>query len=126
MNLHKPVFLYLMAGIYMALGLVHLVKSSLYLAVMPNWLPFKMFLIYLSGVTEILLGALLIPVRTRMISAWLIIAMLVVFFFVIHVPQAIAYYQTGNKYFILTLIRLPMQFLLIAWAWPYTSAASRE
>lgn len=120
MNLRKPVFLYSMAIMYMALGLMHLVKPTLYLAVMPAWLPFKMFLIYLSGVAEILLGALLIPVRTRMVSAWLIIVMLVVFFFVIHVPQAMEYYQTGNKHFIITLIRLPMQFLLIAWAWPYT------
>lgn len=126
MPLRQPVFLYLMAIMYMALGLVHLVKPTLYLAVMPAWLPFPMFLIYISGVAEIVLGGLLIPVRTRMVSAWLIIVMLGVFFFVIHVPQAMQYYQTGHRHFMLTLIRLPIQFLLIAWAWPYTSAASRE
>lgn len=120
MPLQKPIFLYAMAIMYMGLGIVHLVKPSLYLAVMPAWLPFKIFLIYASGVAEIVLGALLMPASTRILSARLIMAMLVVFFFVIHVPQAIDYYQTGNKYFMITLIRLPIQFLLIAWAWVYS------
>ncbi len=120
MFFRKPVFLYLMALMYVSLGIVHLIKPTLYLAVMPDWLPYKMFLIYVSGVAEMLLGAGLIPVKTRILSAQLIIAMLIVFFFVIHIPQSIDYYQTGNKYFWVTLLRLPIQFLLIAWAWVYT------
>ena len=56
----------------------------------------------------------------RPLAARLIIAMLIVFFFAIHIPMSIDYYQTGHKSFVLSLIRLPIQFVLIAWAWRYT------
>lgn len=125
MTIRKPIFLYLMAGLYIGLGIVHLIRPTLYLMVMPPWLPAKIFLIYASGVVEMLAGGGLIPVKTRMLSARLIIAMLIVYFFAIHLPQAIEYYQTGNKYFVVTLIRLPMQFLLIAWAWMYAKPYPR-
>jgi len=112
--------LHVQAGLYIVLGFVHLLQPALYLAVMPPWLPYPIALIYLGGIAEIILGALLIPGGTRRWSAWLIIAMLVLYFFVIHVPQAIDYYRTGNSYWWLTVLRLPLQFVLIAWAWKYT------
>jgi uncharacterized membrane protein len=55
--------------------------------------------------------------KTRAIAAKVIIAMLIVFFFMIHVPQSIGYYTSGNKQFVASIIRLPIQFLFIAWAW---------
>ena len=120
MQTDKPVFLYLMAFLYMGLGLLHIIKPALYWSVMPAWLPFKLLLIYVSGTVEILLGLLLLREKTRLVAARLIIAMLIVFFFAIHIPMSIDYYQTGHKNFVLSLIRLPIQFVLIAWAWRYT------
>jgi uncharacterized membrane protein len=120
MKLTKAIFLYLMAASYFAAGVTHLIKPAKFLIMMPHWLPFHIGLIYLSGVAEIIFAILLIPFKTRALAAWLIIAMLVIYFFVIHIPQSIDFYQTGNKYFMITLIRLPLQFLLIGWAWIYT------
>lgn len=87
---------------------------------MPSWLPTHRFLISLSGVVEITLAILLIPIKTRAIAAKLTVAMLVVFFFIIHVPESIGYYQTGNEKFMPSLIRLSIQFLFIAWACMFT------
>ncbi|MEO6285761.1 MAG: DoxX family protein [Dyadobacter sp.] len=119
MTIPAKIGLYSMAAIYIVVGILHLVRPDPFRAMMAPWLPVPMLLIYVSGVAEIVLGMLLIPVKTRPISAKLIIAMLIVYFFAFHIPQSIEYYHSGHKYFIVTLVRLPLQFLLIGWAWLY-------
>ncbi len=113
-------FFYLMIVVYTAIGLNHLLLPERFLWIMPSWTPYPLFLIYVSGVAEIVLAMLLIPEKTRKISAWLIIAMLIVYFVVIHSAQTVDFYKTGNKYFLLTVLRLAFQFVLIRWAWLYT------
>lgn len=106
----------------MAAGIIHFIKPGFYLSIMPKWMPSPLLLIYISGVAEIALGAMLIPESTRKGAAWLIIAMLVVFFFAIHIPQAIDFYKTNNPLLSIALVRLPIQFVLVWWAWLYTKA----
>ncbi|MDZ7898961.1 MAG: hypothetical protein U5N85_13185 [Arcicella sp.] len=62
----------------------------------------------------------MIPIKTRAIAAKVIMAMLVIFFFTIHIPESIGYYQTGNEKLVVSIVRLPIQFLFIAWAWMFT------
>lgn len=116
----KIVLLYLLVPFYLFMGAMHFINPEQYLAMMPSWMPAHLLLIPLSGIVEIALAVLLIPVKTRPIAAKLIIAMLVVFFFAIHIPESIGYYQTGNEKFTASIIRLPIQFLFIAWAWMFT------
>lgn len=116
----KIVLLYLLAAFYLFLGSMHFINPEQYLAMMPSWLPAHMFLISLSGIVEIVVAVLLIPIKTRAIAAKLIVVMLVVFFFAIHVPESIGYYKTGNEKFVASIIRLPIQFLFIAWAWMFS------
>lgn len=111
--------LYFMSALYTAAGIIHFVSPDFYLRIMPLWLPWHVFLVSVSGLAEIVLGILLIPKSTRRFSAWLIIAMLVVYFFVIHVPMAIDYQQSHNPSAWITWLRLPIQFLLIGWAYMY-------
>ena len=118
-------FLFLMVLFYLFGGVMHFISPEFYLQLMPAWMPSHFALIYLSGVAEILLALGLIFNSTRKISAWLIIAMLIVFFIFIHVPQAIDFYQISHPYFWATLVRLPLQFLLIWWAWVYTKPAPK-
>ena len=115
----KIVLLYLLAAFYLFMGSMHFINSEQYFAMMPSWLPAHMFLISLSGIVEIVLAVLLIPIKTRVIAANLIVVMLVVFFFTIHIPESIEYYRTGNQKFITSMIRLPIQVLFIAWAWMF-------
>ncbi|HEY5823127.1 MAG TPA: DoxX family protein [Cyclobacteriaceae bacterium] len=115
----KKLFLYIMAGFYAIAGINHFINPSFYLSIMPEWIPWHEFLVYLSGAVEIALGLLLIPLQTRKIASILIIAMLVVFFFLIHIPMAITFWQESNPLLWVALVRLPIQFVLIAWAWMY-------
>jgi uncharacterized membrane protein len=119
-------FFYLMVFIYAAAGLIHLVLPEKFLWLMPSWLPFPLLLIYGSGVVEIALAILIIPEKTRAFSAWSIIAMLVVYFFVIHAVQSWNFYLTRNDHLVLTFVRLVFQFVLIRWAWSYTRKENRE
>lgn len=116
----KKITLYLMSILYMAAGTYHFVDPDFYLKLMldfesPEHLP----LVYFSGVLEILLGILLLPENTRNLSVWLIIALLVVFFFAIHIPMTVNFYKTDNPGLLMSIIRLPIQFLLIGWALVY-------
>lgn len=113
----KIVLLYLLVVFYLFMGSMHFTQSEQYFAMMPSWLPAQKVLIIFSGIVEIVLAVLLIPIKTRTIAAKLIIAMLVIFFFAIHIPESIDYYKTGNEKFFASIIRLPIQFLFIAWAW---------
>jgi uncharacterized membrane protein len=116
----KTILLYLLVAFYLFMGSMHFVNPEQYFSMMPSWLPAHMFLISLSGIVEIALGILLIPIKTRAIAAKLVIAMLVVFLFAIHIPESIDYYKTGNENLMASIIRLPIQFLFIAWAGMFT------
>lgn len=120
MKTRKIIALYLLVAFYVFMGSMHFVQPELYLAMSPSWLPAPAFLIALSGIAEIVLALLLIPRTTRAAAAKWIIAMLVVFLFAIHLPESIGYYQTDSVKLTASLIRLPIQFLLIAWAWMFT------
>jgi len=116
----KNIAFYLLVAFYLFMGAMHFLKPEQYFAMMPSWLPAHSILISLSGIIEITLAIALIPIKTRAIAAQIIIAMLVVFLFVIHIPESIGYYKTGNEKFTASIIRLPIQCVFIAWAWIFT------
>ena len=86
---------------------------------MPNYIPFHLFCIYLSGVCEVAFAILLIPRKTRKVAAWLIVAMLVAFF-IIHIHMLIDCLDNDDVMFWVAIIRIPLQFVLIWWAYLYT------
>jgi uncharacterized membrane protein len=73
----------------------------------------------ISGACEIVFGLLLIPDTTRSIAAWLIIVLLIAIF-PANIQMSINFKRKNNPYFWITIVRLPLQFLLIWWAWSYT------
>ena len=115
----KLVLLYTMALSYLAAGLLHFLRPRMYVKIMPPWLPMHLQLVYISGACEILLGILLIPESTRVMAAWGIIALLIAIF-PANIQMAINYFHYNNSMKWLTVARLPLQALLIWWAWLYT------
>ena len=115
-----------MALFYFGMGAIHIVSSYNYMSMMPSWLPLKTFLIYLSGFVEIILSVLLLSVKTQQISSRLIMLMLFVFLVLIHIPQSIDFYTTGDPHFVGSLIRIPIQFILMFWAWIYAKPKKIE
>lgn len=112
-----------MGALYFAAGVNHFYKPGFYLNIMPPWIPAHAFLVQLSGVAEILLGIGVILAPTRRISAWLIIAMLIAFM-PVHIHMIINAASFGVPLWALWL-RIPLQGLLIAWAWCYTRPVLR-
>lgn len=116
----RGLWLYLMCALYIGAGIFHFMHPEKYLSLIPYWLPAHHLLINASGIAEIALGMLLIVPATRQVAAWLIIAMLIVFLLLIHIPHTYYLYGTPGYGFMIHLIRTPLQFVLIWWAWLYT------
>lgn len=115
----KEISLYVMALLYVAAGANHFINPRFYKPIMPPWLPWHMELIYISGACEILFGALLIPAATRIPAAWLIIALLIAVF-PANIQMLINFNAVQHKYLWAAWLRLPLQLVLIWWAWIFT------
>lgn len=113
-----PWHLYLMAVIYIFAGTMHFIKPKAYLRIMPRYLPNHKLLVQLSGIAEIMLGIGLCFPLLKDLSIYGIILMLL-FFLMVHV-----YMLTGEKASAgipkwILLLRIPMQFGLMYWAYWY-------
>jgi uncharacterized membrane protein len=115
----KKLSLYLIIALYILAGINHFYNPHFYEPIMPSYIGYHTLLIYLSGVCEILLGLLLITTYTRKIAAILIILMLIVFLW-LHIQMLIDYWRTNDKNIWLAIIRIPLQFILIWWAYTFT------
>ena len=113
-----PWHLYLMGAIYIFAGIMHFIKPKVYLRIMPRYLPFHKPLVLLSGVAEILLGVGLFFKETKNLSVYGIIAMLALFLLVHFYMLSSEKASAGFPKWLL-LLRLPIQFALMYWAFMY-------
>jgi uncharacterized membrane protein len=109
--------------LFIVAGANHFRSPDTYMKIMPPYLPFHRELVLISGVFEVALGALLLVPPVSSVAAWGLIALLIAIF-----PANIYLYQhqeilPGPP--LLHLLRLPLQGLLIAWAWAYTNPLTR-
>ena len=118
MTLDYPWHLYLMAIIYVFAGIMHFIKPKIYLRIMPRYLPYHKFLVLLSGAFEIAFGIALCFEETKNIAIYGIIAMLVVFLLV-HLNMLKGEKEAAGIPKWLLLLRIPLQFLLMYWAYFY-------
>lgn len=106
------------AALFIIAGINHFVVSDFFLKIMPPYLPFHLTLVLVSGLIEIILGILLLVPRYSSLAAWGIIALLIAVF-----PANIYVYQHQEMFpfsWFLHLLRLPLQGVLILWAFVYT------
>ena len=111
-----------LALLLMAAGVMHFVKPAMYMKIMPPYLPWHRELVLLSGACEIACGVGLLIPRLSPAPAWGTIALLIAVF-----PANIYLYQ--NQEILpapawVHLVRLPLQAVLIAWAYAYTRVES--
>lgn len=86
---------------------------------MPPYLPWHLELVYLSGLLEILLGAMLLIPRYTTLSAWGLIALLIAVF-PANIHMALNSDQYPSMSPLVLWLRLPLQGVLIAWAYWFT------
>ncbi len=111
--------LYIMAGIYILAGLNHFRNPKMYARIIPHYIPYPKQINYLSGLAEIFLGITLCLPMISSFAAWEIIALLIAIF------PANVYMLTNEKASFrlpkwLLILRLPLQIVLIIWAYIYT------
>ena len=114
-----PWHLYLMALLYVLAGLNHFRNPRMYQRIIPPYFPSPKLLNVISGIAEVLLGILLCIPQFSAYAAIGIIALLVAVF-----PANVFMYTDKKAGFGLPkwvlLLRLPLQILLILWAFQYT------
>ncbi|MDR3681559.1 MAG: DoxX family protein [Flavipsychrobacter sp.] len=116
---------YLMVLLYVVAGVNHFINTPVYMSIMPPWLPYPKMLVYISGICEALFGILLLPVSTRRIAAWLIILLLIAVF-PANIQTTLNYGRQHDIHFWISAVRLPLQMVLIWWAWLYTKPREKK
>ncbi|MBE7652713.1 DoxX family protein [Tenacibaculum finnmarkense] len=97
-------------------GVQHFIKPTFYLPFVPTFLPFPIMIIYLSGILEIGLGILLFLNTKYAKLGALGIFYLMLLFLPVHIWDVFSATPAIGSH-TAALIRLPFQFLCIAWAW---------
>jgi uncharacterized membrane protein len=113
----KLISLFVMAAFYAFAGISHFRSPKFFLKITPTWVPAPEKVNLMVGAIEIALAiGILIP-QTRSMAAYGIIALLVAVF-----PANVYHFQKAlqkKKHVIPTLIRLPIQFILVYWAYSF-------
>lgn len=108
-----------MIVLYTAAGINHFIHPHFYLKIMPPWLPLHKQLVFISGVCEVLFGLMLAFTFSRRFAAWCIILLLIAVF-PANIQMMLDYIEENNPRRWLAMVRLPLQFLLICWAYTFT------
>ena len=119
MSFKKPLRI-LLAVLMSTAGIFHFIAPDGFVAIVPDYLPYPLALVYVSGVFEFLGGiGLLIP-RVRRFAAWGLIALFICVF-PANINMAVHQLKFfGTLYPIFNWVRLPFQIVFIAWAYWYT------
>ena len=103
-----------MSIMYIFIGIRHFTGPQYFLDIVPPQLPFKLFLVYFTGLIEIVGGAAILSPKSRKEGAYLLIFLLISVF-----PANIYLYLSENPQNLLgisktdALIRMPFQIPLI-------------
>ena len=111
----------------MTVGIIHFVKPAPFVKIMPPQLPYPLELVYISGFFEILGGiGLLIPL-VSVAAAWGLIALFIAVF-PANINMTINDIELDGIPYnpVLYWVRLPLQAVLIGWAWWYTRNAMAQ
>ena len=73
----KPLTIYVMSIMYVFIGIRHFLDPQYFLHIVPPQLPFKLFLVYLTGVIEVVGGAAILSPKSRKVCAYLLIFLIV-------------------------------------------------
>jgi uncharacterized membrane protein len=104
------------AFIFFSIG--HVIKTAGMIEMLPPWVPFRLVVVYLTGVLELFIGIALFLPRYQLAASKLAIAVFIIFF-PVNIYSALNGEGLGGHQWgpIYLLIRAPLQIILIAWAY---------
>jgi uncharacterized membrane protein len=106
----------LLAVLLVGQGINHFVMTDTFVRMIPPWLPWPRLLVHLSGVAELGLGLLLSSPRTRRLAVLGIVSLFVAIF-PANLHMALHPEEWPELPEAALWARLPLQGVLIAWAW---------
>ena len=115
---YKLLTIYVMSFMYVFIGIRHFTNPQYFLDIVPPQLPFKLFLVYLTGLIEIVGGVAILLPKTRKAGAYLLVFLLVsvfpanIYLYVSETPQSLLGISKMDA-----LIRKPFQTPLILLAY---------
>ena len=127
MKPHKKAACYLLAAMMIYVGIAHFRNPKPFVGIVPDWLPAHRELVLVSGFCEILGGAGLLVPPTRRAAAWGLVALYVAVF-PANVNMALNHLPIEGRHFASwqLWLRLPLQGVLIAWAWWLTQEDKKK
>ncbi|MGB3137984.1 MAG: DoxX family membrane protein [Nodosilinea sp.] len=118
---NKDTLRVILAVCIVAAGILHFAVPDPFIRIVPEFLPAPAALVYISGVIEIGLGIGLLLPSVRQLSAWGMVALFIAVY-PANLNMAINHIHISGipDAWWFQAIRLPFQFVLIAWAYWYT------
>jgi len=109
---------YLIAFSFVAAGLLHFLKTRMFMQIMPNYIPWHKAMVWISGLAEVAGGIGILFPATRLPAVYGLLLLLLAVF-PANINMAIKSYRKAglSPYTWLLLLRLPLQFVLMYWVW---------
>lgn len=119
MGLSPELHRYILAGLFLITGILHFIKPQIFVKIMPEYIPFHLAMVYISGAAEMLGGLGILFERTQ---AWagcgLILLLIAVFPANINMSiQSVQKSGYSSLFSLATIARLPLQIVLIYWVY---------
>ena len=118
---YKLFTILVMSFMYVFIGIRHFTDPQYFLDIVPPQLPFKLFLVYLTGLIEVVGGAAILSPKSRKVGAYLLMFLLVsvfpanIYLYVSETPQSLLGISKMDA-----LIRMPFQIPLVLLAYWYS------
>jgi uncharacterized membrane protein len=118
-GLSPDIHRYIIAALFMLTGLLHFIRPQVFVNIMPDYIPYHLAMVYISGIAEILGGIGVLVSQTQNLAGWGLVLLLIAVFPANINMTVDAIQEQGVKswWTIATLLRLPLQFVLIYWVY---------
>ncbi|WP_445664157.1 DoxX family protein [Fodinibius sp. AD559] len=119
MGISPEVHRYILAALFLLTGILHFVKPKVFASIMPDYIPYHLSMVYISGAAEILGGLAILFEKTQLWAGWGLILLLIAVF-PANINMTVESVQKSgytSLYSMVTVARLPLQFLLIYWVY---------
>jgi uncharacterized membrane protein len=108
-------------------GIGHFIDSESMAQMLPPWVPAGVILVYLTGVLEFAVAAGFFARKSRRLTGWVAVVMLVLFF-PANIYAALNHIPMGGHAWgpVYLLIRGPLQFIILLWVYWFTIKRSNH